>query len=182
MSHNNQHNIFHTPIWGFMLNTEQYHIEDYIETIRDMMQQTPSVKKSNFGGWQSNDNLHKIGVFRELCSTIERGANSVLESKNVKPDKITSMWANVNHKYSSNAAHVHEGILSGVFYLKVPKNSGKLVFINPAIRSDARMLRESNYGVTPEPLAMILFPSWLEHYVEQNLSDEDRISISFNIG
>ena len=31
----------------------------------------------------------------------------------------------------------------------------------------------------PEPL---IFPSWLQHGVEPNLSDGDRVCISFNIG
>ena len=28
---------------------------------------------------------------------------------------------------------------------------------------------------------LLIFPSWLDHYVEPNESDEDRISISFNV-
>jgi len=36
--------------------------------------------------------------------------------------------------------------------------------------------------VQPQNLLLLLFPSWLEHYVEQNMSDESRISLSFNIG
>ena len=64
----------------------------------------------------------------------------------------------------------------------MPANSGKLVLINPAVRSDGHLLRESNYPITPEKLACIMFPSWLEHYVESNLSNDMRISISFNIG
>ena len=37
-----------------------------------------------------------------------------------------------------------------------------------------------NYPVEPSPLSCIIFPSWLSHYVEPNMSDEKRISLSFN--
>ena len=92
------------------------------------------------------------------------------------------MWANINDKYNYNAHHTHEGILSGVFYLHVPENSGRLILVDPAVRNHNSVIKNSNYGIKPERLACIVFPSWLEHYVEPNQSDEYRISISFNIG
>jgi len=39
--------------------------------------------------------------------------------------------------------------------------------------NEARML--------PEEGRMYVFPSWLEHGVEVNRSDQDRVSISFNV-
>ena len=36
-------------------------------------------------------------------------------------------------------------------------------------------------SVTPEVGKLIIFPSWLVHYVEPNLDDSDRISMAFNI-
>lgn len=177
-----QHDIFHTPIWGFVMNSEKYHAEDYLEKILHLRQDSVGVTRSNFLGWQSVSDLHTHGVFRELIGTIENIASPILKKYNQLPQKINSMWANVNHQYCSNGAHVHQGTLSGVFYLRVPKNSGKLVFVNPSVRSDAHPIRADNYSVQPELYALILFPSWLEHYVEQNLSSQERISISFNIG
>jgi len=94
---------------------------------------------------------------------------------------IDSMWANINSQYSYNAHHIHSGTLSGVYWISTPENSGKLVLVNPAGRSEASRIRIKNYGLTPEPGSCILFPSWLEHYVEPNKNTQDRISISFNI-
>ena len=179
----NQHNIFKVPIWGFILNDQQYQAQDYTDYILNMAEKEPSAKKSNFGGWQSRDNIHETeGIFREFTSSLNKIANDILSEMNCQPVKIKEMWANVNGPYCHNGAHTHSGILSGVFYLQVPANSGKLVLINPAVRSDGHLLRESNYPITPEKLACIMFPSWLEHYVESNLSNDMRISISFNIG
>ena len=188
----NQHDIFSTPIWGFILNDQQYQSQDYIDYILAMAKKEPSQKKSNFGGWQSRDNIHETeGIFREFTSGLNRIANNIFyDVSKIHKDRVTDgqyvevedMWVNVNGKYCSNGAHTHSGILSGVFYLQTPKNSGRLMLINPAVRADGHFIRVSNYPIVPEKLACIMFPSWLEHYVEPNLSDELRISISFNIG
>ena len=179
----NQHNIFSTPVWGFILNDQQYQSQDYIDYILAMTEKEPSAMKSNFGGWQSRDNIHETeGIFREFTSSLSKIANNILCEMNCRPVEVKEMWANVNGKYCYNGAHTHSGILSGVFYLQTPPNSGKLVLINPAVRADGHLIRSSNYQITPEKLACIIFPSWLEHFVESNLSDELRISMSFNIG
>lgn len=34
----------------------------------------------------------------------------------------------------------------------------------------------------PVPGRLILFPAWLQHGVEPNLSDADRVVVSFNVG
>lgn len=180
LMHPNQHNIFFVPIWGYVLKGENYHSSDYLDLINRLEATEPSVKKSNFGGWQSRDNLHKEGVFQELRNTLSTLANDVAKSQMLPPVHMISMWANVNYKNSFNAPHSHEGIFSGVFYLTTPKNSGKLIFKNPVVRSDISPYKIADYPIHPGPLTCIIFPSWLEHYVEPNLSEEKRISLSFN--
>lgn len=175
MNHN-QHDIFSVPIWGFVLNDQTYQSKDYLEAILELEKTQPSVKKSNSGGYQTPDNIHKIPVFREFSRSLETIASSCVKHRGV----ISEMWANINYKYCYNESHVHGGCLSGVFYLKVPANSGRLVLRNPAVRSDNHFIRSSNYPIIPDNLVCIMFPSWLEHYVEPNMSDEPRISISFN--
>lgn len=182
---NHSVNIFSTSIWGYVLAGQKYNIKEYIEYILNLYSNSPTVSKSNAGGgWQSTDNLHENSIFHEFANDIlinEIAAN-ILKEYNVSDYKVQSMWANVNQKHSFNYHHTHEGYLSGVFYLQVPPNSGRLVFTNPNIRSELHPIRCKNYLILPEPLACIVFPSWLEHYVEPSNSDELRISISFNVG
>lgn len=173
---NNQHNIFSIPIWGFIFSEQKYQSRDYIDAILELEKTEPSAKKSNFGGYQTHDNLHKIPVFREFVTLLENIGSSCLEHKVI----VSNMWANINYKHCYNGAHIHAGDLSGVFYLKVPPKSGNLFLCNPAVRSDSRTLRIPNLPIVPENLACIMFPSWLEHYVGPNLSDDSRISLAFN--
>lgn len=177
-----QHNLFATPIWGAMLNDHQFQSTDYVDYILEMAKNEPSVRKSNFGGWQSRDNIHQTeGIFRELVKSITFIANNIVKDYKCQPIEIKEMWANVNTKACYNGSHTHSGIISGAFYLSTPENCGKLVLINPVIRSDRHIIRANNFGITPKKLACIFFPAWLEHYVEPNMSDEYRISMSFNM-
>ena len=180
--HYNQHNLFETPIWGFVLNDQNLQTLDYSEYILDLADTEYSEKKSNMGGWQSRSNLFEDPIFQEFNQSILNAAAGILREYTNKEPYIQSMWANVNAKGDYNGQHTHEGELSGVFYCQVPENSGKLVFVNPAVRSYISVIRNKNFYVDPERLALIMFPSWLEHYVESNQNDDPRISISFNIG
>jgi uncharacterized protein (TIGR02466 family) len=177
--------IFNTPIWGYTLSNEKYHAEDYLSFIEELQIKEHSVSKSNSNGaWQSRDNLHEEPIFKEVVDDIllRYIATDILKEYNIEDFSVQSMWANVNGKHSFNYQHTHEGYISGVLYLKVPRNSGRLIFTNPIIRSEQHPIRTPNYPINPTPLACIVFPSWLEHYVEPNTSDDTRISLSFNIG
>ena len=108
---------------------------------------------------------------------------------------LGNMWANINPTYSYNKTHTHPNSLwSGVYYIKVPKNSGKLFLEDPRPGPNTHMPRRIE-GI-PEALwrvcayepaegRMIFFPSWLPHGVDINLNTDKgeknwRISVSFN--
>ena len=180
--HPNQHNLFDIPIWGYVLKDQHYQAMDYLDYILEMKKNNESLSKSNFGGWHSLCNLHEHGIFKELKNQLLNLAKDAIKQYARCDLEFLEMWAMVNTKYNYNAHHVHEGIISGVFYLQVPENSGRLILCNPAVRSQNHPIRNKDFALEPERLALILFPSWLEHYVEPSKSDEERIAISFNIG
>lgn len=159
------------------------------------------VKKSNRGGWQSdnvNTNLIKDLEFIKLLDEIRVGINKVSSSIGVVPKlDISNMWININKYGDHNASHFHQGsILSGTFYVKTPENCGGIKFENPIAPLMESYLHYwhfkenelqyypwlfSNITVPCKENMVVIFPSWLEHSVERNLNmDEDRISISFN--
>jgi uncharacterized protein (TIGR02466 family) len=99
------------------------------------------------------------------------------------------MFANINPKYSFHPEHLHPySHISGVFYVKCDASSPAIGFKDP--RAARWMMPPAADGMRPEnafhaklaPEAgkLFLFPSWLEHSVAQNLSDRERISMSFN--
>lgn len=181
-----RHNIFKTPLWGF-----QWANSELLKAVKayalHLSRTEPSVSKSNFIGWQSHDYMHLEPIFATLCDKILQVANSEIlqDYSHISSErfKIDSLWINVNPPGAFNMAHIHGCELSGAFYVSVPQNSGRFVAIDPRQRvsMSTHRIREQNFPVQPTEGTCIIFPSWLEHYVEPNRSNEPRISVSFNL-
>jgi uncharacterized protein (TIGR02466 family) len=74
--------------------------------------------------------------------------------------------------------------LSGVYYHQTTNNDGDIVFRNPSLVNRFHKLTYNignSVNYTPEVGKILLFPSFLEHAVFHNNSDDKRISISFNV-
>jgi uncharacterized protein (TIGR02466 family) len=92
------------------------------------------------------------------------------------------MWANINPTYSYNKTHTHPNSLwSGVYYVKVPKNSGKLFIEDPRPGPNTYMPRRMDN--LPKQLwrvvaydaiegRLVFFPSWLPHGVDINMNTD----------
>ena len=103
-----------------------------------------------------------------------------------------NFWININEYKDYNITHKHPGaLISGVYYVKTPKDCGNIIFEHPSesFQSEWRMTPSdyNNYNsgtwwLPSEENNLYLFPSWLKHRVEPNLNkNENRISISFNL-
>jgi uncharacterized protein (TIGR02466 family) len=181
---------------------ESKNLQNLVDYIYSMREIDPIGNKiSNSGGWQSK-NLTKDDEFyikfNNLILSIEDEANNFFDSSGYHGIylRVQNFWININYPKTYNHHHMHGGsILSGVFYVKVPKNSGNIIFSNPSANlKDAYIqplltrnctttfnsFTSSNLSLTPEENYFLVFPSWQEHWVEQNESDEDRLSIAFN--
>jgi uncharacterized protein (TIGR02466 family) len=97
-------------------------------------------------------------------------------------------WPNINRQGDYHPPHNHAWCyLSGTYYVKMPADgSGAISFYDP--RSLANMLAPAQdegaapeYTLTPGPGTLLLWHSSLNHFVHPNLSEETRISVSFNI-
>lgn len=150
---------------------------------------------SNNGGFRSYDLLQRKG-FDPLKRLVLAMLNERLVKGNwfaepeVTPAQFGAMWGVINGKGHANATHNHPGgWLSGVYYPQVPadiERAGSLSFRDPILartftRSFYRNVQAEVASVVPEVGKLILFPSWCEHHVGPNLTDEERIAISFNI-
>jgi len=150
---------------------------------------------SNMGGWQSDDLFDAYTVISDLRKLIYNHID--IYSKNFKLNKklkLDNLWININGYKDSNLPHIHpNNILSGVFYVKVPKNSGKIRFENPcldlmeSVYQDSiieyNLINSATWCLEPDENLLILFPSFLKHSVLPNMNKkEKRISISFNAG
>jgi uncharacterized protein (TIGR02466 family) len=108
----------------------------------------------------------------------------------IKEIKILNLWVVRQFKGEYNPIHYHEGDLSGVGYLKLPKGmtSNKMVK-NKKVKTNGTIdfingqrgfLSKSIYNVVPKIKELIIFPNYLMHTAYPfNISGERR-SFSFN--
>jgi uncharacterized protein (TIGR02466 family) len=92
--------------------------------------------------------------------------------------KCDEYWGHIHEKNMSTNTHDHgNAYVSSVLYISSPEGSGDLVFIPRTNPYDNRA-----YLSSFKPMAgyYYLFPSYIDHYVTRNKSEEKRISISFN--
>lgn len=142
--------------------------------------------------WQSSHDLHRLTEFEELAQCIETTGAGVLAF--LKTDcgdlEITACWATVNAPGRGHASHAHpNSYLSGVYYAQTQAGADTINFHDPrsqmgVIRPPVTELIAANADqavVKVSDGTLLLFPSWLQHSVDSNSSDRNRISISFNL-
>jgi uncharacterized protein (TIGR02466 family) len=185
------HTLFPTPLFSFQLLEHTEMDQVLLSLIYQLKSQDGGMTASNVLGWHSRGNLFEVPAvhpFRELVTAaIAECANAL--GYNQVPIRPANCWANVNPKYASNKIHDHANCLfSGVYYLKAPENCGNLMFYDPreartfykpAVKEFTTYTADAVAHAAQEGV-LLIFPSWLKHGVEPNLSDTDRISISFN--
>lgn len=184
--------IFDTPIFYDFLNLDLKALEEYAYRLQG---QSNGVQFSNMGGWQSLD-VSEDEELKEFKNIINTKLIEIAKYNNIKSNfnlSMTNVWININSKHNYNTNHVHyNSFYSGVFYIKVPKNSGRINFktgsqFHKCFMTHYKKFVDSYNTSTAQTWTydsrsnmLLLFPSWIEHDVDQNLSDFDRISIAFN--
>lgn len=183
--------IFKTTIFKTKIENSK-HTKYFLDLLKIEKKNNQGKKVSNIGGFQSK-NYNVIDNKNILQDIFFNPAKEFIEKLNPKKElKITlgGFWINSNLNNDYNLLHNHFGsAISGVYYLKVPKNSGCLVFQN----GDLSKLSSNNfnyfdnenyycrYHIEPKKFDLYLFTSETFHYVEPNRSSEDRISVAFNL-
>jgi uncharacterized protein (TIGR02466 family) len=186
---------FKTNIYTFNVS-EQIDCDGITNQIYDYQNIDSGVIFSNSGGWQSRAidyHQKEPSIVTPIVNTIMPNVHQVFIEHGIKKASYrVTYWFNVNRKYNCNTTHNHLGensLFSAVAWLKVPKISGRLVFERPETsRIQARFdeYNENNFNVynwAPIVGDVVIFPSFLNHFVEQNLTQEEddrRVSIAFN--
>lgn len=102
-------------------------------------------------------------------------------------------WLTMLQVGGFNSPHIHpRSTISGVFYVQTPEQiiknnsgdfSGWLGFMDPRENSQIWPLagHVNYYFIPPEPGTMVLFPSYLSHFVPPYQGEGQRIAIAFNL-
>ena len=187
--------LFPTPIWTISLdNYNKINEEMYSFIKAEQNKDQKGINKSNVKGWHSKDFDLKENVTQKFIGFISPSIEQVMTDMNWEKEKqkikISNMWAIVNKGGSTNLRHQHgNSTISGAYYVRAPEDCGEIVFYDPrpapiysypkAISSN--LLNAQVNGISPKEGALVLFPSYVDHSVNENKSNEERIVISFNI-
>ncbi len=136
-----------------------------------------------------SNNFIKKYLEKELIKNINKFLSND-KIKNIKKIKILNLWVVRQFKGEYNPIHYHEGDLSGVGYLKLPKGmtsnkmvknkklktNGTIDFIN----GQKGFLSKSIYNVVPKIGDLLIFPNYLMHTAYPFNIEGERRSFSFN--
>lgn len=189
--------MFSTPVFRFRVPGHAAFNAALLAEGNRIRATSTGAAKSNRGGWHSEGNLFDetadcVARLRDLATEAIYNANDQIGARAGRDELALKIfaWMNANPKGGFNAPHTHPGAhWSGVYYVAQPEietgNSGMIEFIDP--RSDLpnwRILKAPPFRMKkklrPTPGEMILFPSYLVHWVYPNDADEERWSIAFN--
>jgi len=185
---NNIIDIFPTPICIVNLDVD---LDKLIKLSYQEKEKDPNGRfLTNSGGYQTQDLNYENYKF--LFDAMNPHIKNYVKQYYEAGVLLDNFWININNYKDFNSAHTHlQSAFSGVVYFKTPDKCGDLIFKNPFtwlnFVIDVNKIKNQNkysadqYFVKPKPKLLIIFPSWLEHYVTPNLSHEDRISLSFNL-
>ena len=184
--------IFPTPVWVYKLNAADVErlSAPLFAKIERLREATGTVRPGS--PWQTRNDLQEDPDFEDLVAVIREATTQTLNSLEIAYDSflITGLWANIRPKGGMHRPHTHpNNYLSGVYYLKAPQGGNTLMFHEPRTQLrtiSPRVMRHNKFNteqtlVTVETGVLVMFPAWLAHSVVPNQSDEDRISLSFNI-
>jgi len=131
---------------------------------------------------------------QEFQSFIKDSVKQFLEQGDYATEcdiSIPNMWMNSMTSNAVHRKHSHFGYtLSGTYYVEVPQGSGILSLINPvqdlvnqAIIMNKTMNQNNvyEYQIPVEPGMIVLFPSFIKHYVPSLKFQGTRKSIAFDI-
>ncbi len=187
--------LFPTPVWTIQLENYKEINEEMYEYIKKLQNENNiGIERSNVKGWHSNDfdltDKQPQNFIKFIFPAIEQVMNDMNWEKQKQIAKINNMWAIINIGGSANLRHQHgNSTISGAYYVRAPNNAGDIVFYDPRPApvyshpniKKPNILNAQVNGISPKEGALVLFPSYLDHSVNENLSKDERIVISFNI-
>lgn len=142
-------------------------------------QNNTEVKKSHlFEGRYENIYIteHQIPELTALLNEAIAQAKNILKIDNLR----AGYWFNYMPPGSATLIHSHDDydeLLSGVYYVNVPENSGNLIIHDVADDNS-----KENIKITPNAGEFIFFKPDVRHEVSRNNSNEYRLSIGINFG
>lgn len=173
---------------------------DYLDEVdNDALQKYCIKQRSLFGTDQNNVttmmdiNAPELSVLVNSIRSRLKNVHQLVKMKNYYDIQLEKAWCNIDNNINIDSPHCHPlSAFSIVYYVAGEEDSGSLQFMNPNSGMMNSQIGQGDciaefdefnsnaWTINPEPGKLIIFPSWLVHYVHQNKSNNRRISIAFD--
>jgi len=187
-----------TPVGRFRVPDAEAVNRELRRVILEKERTEPSSDYANVGGWHSRQDLMdwpnpEVATLRGwITEAVNHMVAAAAEGRAVRGMFAIKAWANVARAGHYHRIHNHPSTAcSGVYYVEAspadPKQplSGVLELCDPRPFTEMVPSPGEPFGkrviFRPEPGMMVLFPSWLYHFVNPYTGPGERISIAFNV-
>ncbi|MGD8341909.1 MAG: TIGR02466 family protein [Gammaproteobacteria bacterium] len=171
-------------------------VSEFMQTARAEETVTPAPEESVATSFYRSDASILVDAgLEELEAHVLATAREYLEKTLKLPPReieVEHAWINVFEPGSQENHHTHDGsLLSCSYYVEAPEECGCIVFPDPigarrsyrefTRTSGQELLNRREIAVEPRPGMLVMFESWMPHYIQCNKSDRIRISIAINL-
>lgn len=199
--------LFVTPIWKFDIqdvnnsrleshayslqktDDEKRYTNNYISGVN-----TSGIKWRSY--YLSDAQIKSNSDLTKLVSLVTDNVNKCFAELNPKTDsrlELNECWFNINSPDEAVTSHLHPGTtMVATYYINVPEDSGNIVFqigdnsrfwnFPPKYFVDRNCYTEVLHQVESKSNLLVVFPGSLLHYVQRNMSKQDRLCMTFNYG
>ena len=136
----------------------------------------------------------RFPIFSDLVESLDSHVSLFCKDLEFDLDKKTlkldSLWINILPMGGVHTSHIHpNSIISGTTYVSMPTGVSSIKFEDPRLpmmmaapkrKPKIRNELRNFIYISPEVGDVLLWESWLRHEVPMNMSEDERISISFN--
>lgn len=193
--------LFYSPLLVFHLPGAATLNQRLLAEATTMRAVSPGLERSNKNGWHSSDDFFErsepgcVELRSHMIEAVRQATLRVSPQYNFSAMGLQAeSWININKQGGYNTPHDHPGwIWSGCYYVRIPviapgdgnERSGAIEFLD--MRTNVRVLTiedatcfMSKFTLQPSEGMLVLFPSYLRHWVYPNEQPAERVSIAFN--
>ncbi|MCV2351270.1 TIGR02466 family protein [Paucibacter sp. Y2R2-4] len=188
--------LFFTPLVKFELVDANALNRQLLAEAHARRTASAGLARSNIDGWHSEDDFFEreepgsLALRGQIIEAVRQATLQLSPHYDFNRFGIQAEgWINILPPGGMNAPHDHPGwVWSGCYYVHTPDGdgrSGEIEFIDS--RTNLRTLSiegapcfASKFSVRPSAGQLLLFPSYLKHWVAPNRGVEERVSIAFN--
>jgi len=153
---------------------------------------------NDYAGYTSYASLSdlpwRFPIFKELVSVLDAHVASFAKDLQFdladRPLELEDIWINILPEGGIHTSHIHpHSVISGTAYVAMPEGTSALKLEDPRLPmmmaaptrvKDARRELQPFIYLRPAPGEVLLWESWLRHEVPMNMSEDNRITVSFN--